>query len=139
MKRLIFTAAFVLLYLGVSFGQTLQKGNMVKMTVVHYSLRPGATDAQLMEFIINKYIPESERILKGTEMYLAKGILGEHMNSLAFITIYESEEPHDKIKNDDDSVNEDPIILMNELGPIMIELESIATIFTPTFTTWLVQ
>ena len=69
MKKLILTAAALILVVGTTFGQTLQKGNLIGTHVTTVDLKPDVTMEQYQEFYISKVIPEFEKHYTGSVSY----------------------------------------------------------------------
>jgi hypothetical protein len=137
MKKLILVAALILIA-GITFGQSLQKGNLVGTHVVEVSLKPGVTMEQYTEFIIKKYIPEAEKIWIGWKVYLVKGIQGENINSFGLIFIIKSQKDRDKYYNADGTGNELGNTAYEKFKPMQDELEKLGT-FTTKYTDWVIQ
>jgi hypothetical protein len=51
---------------------------------------------QAMDFIINKYIPASEKNIPGTKVYLLSGDRGENKFKIALMEVFESVQVRDK-------------------------------------------
>jgi hypothetical protein len=137
MKKLILTAALILV-VGTTFGQTFQKGNLVGHHVMTINLDPDATMNQFKDFILNKFIPESEKNFSGMKVYLAKGIRGENENSFGLFYIADSVEDRDKYWNKDGTLNELGNSAWEKLQPMIEEGEKLGT-FTSTYTDWVIQ
>ena len=136
MKKLILTAALILV-VGTTFGQTLQKGNLIGTHVTTVDLKPDVTMEQYQEFVISKVIPEMEKHYPGWKAYSVKGIRGENENSIGMIYVIKSEEHRDKYYNEDGSLNELGKATQEKLNPVLEELEKLGT-YTTTFTDWLI-
>ena len=138
MKKLILITAALLLVAGTTFGQTLQKGNLIGTHVTTVDLKPDVTMEQWQEFYISKVIPEIEKHYTGWKFYLTKGIRGENENSIGSIVVIKSEEHRDKYYNEDGSLNELGIAIQEKLKPVIEELEKLGT-YTFTYTDWIIQ
>ena len=137
MKKLIVVTALIL-FTGVTFGQTLQKGNLVGMHILTINLDPDVTMNQFLDFFSSKVIPEIEESFPGWKAYLVKGIRGENANSFGLIYVIESEEDRNKYYNEDGSQNELGNSIVEKVQPIMTELNQLGT-WTTEYTDWLVQ
>ena len=133
-KLLVITA--LLLFAGIAFGQSLQKGNAVVTQVLDINLNPDVTMNQWEEFYISKVIPEIDKHM-GASAYLTKGIRGEHKNSLGLIVVFESKKDRDKFFNEDDSPTELGKKAGENFSPILEELNKLGTI-TRTYSVWVV-
>jgi hypothetical protein len=136
MRKLLVITAF-LLFAGIAFGQTLQKGNTVVTQVLNVDLKPDVSIDQWMEFYISKVIPEIDKHYTGATAYLTKGIRGEHKNSLGLIVVFESKKERDKFFNEDDSPTELGIKAGEKLSPVLDELNKLGT-HTRTYSVWVV-
>ena len=137
MKKLIVVTALIL-FTGVTFSQTLQKGNLVGMHILTINLDPDVTMNQFLDFFSSKVIPEIEESFPGWKAYLVKGIRGENANSFGLIYVIESEEDRNKYYNEDGSQNELGNSIVEKVQPIMTELNQLGT-WTTEYTDWLVQ
>jgi hypothetical protein len=137
MKKLILFAALILA-VGLTYGQNLQKGNLIGTHLAEVSLKPGVTIDQFTEFFINKYIPAVEKIWKGWKFYLVKGIRGENINSFGLIIIVNSEKDRNKYYNSDGTSNELGNTAFEKLKPVQDELDKLGT-FTSKYTDWVIQ
>jgi len=138
MKKLLLTAAALLLVAGATFGQTLQKGNLLGFHVVTVELNPDVTMEQFQEFYISKVIPEFEKNFPGWKGYSVKGIRGENENSFGMIWVMKSEEHRDKYFNEDGGLNELGTATWEKANPVLEELEKLGT-YTSTYTDWVIQ
>ena len=93
-KLLVITA--LLLFAGISFGQTLKSGSIV--AVHHYKMvpKPDVTFNQCMDFMENTYKPEFEKAFPGTTIVNLVGERGEFKFSYAAMVIFDSMETRDK-------------------------------------------
>jgi hypothetical protein len=137
MKKLILFTTLIFA-LSLSFGQSLQKGNLVGTHVAEVSLKPGVTMEQFTELFINKYIPEAEKIWKGWKFYLVKGIRGENINSFGLIIIVNSQKDRDKYYNSDGTSNELGNTAFEKLKTVQSELDKLGT-WTSKYTDWVIQ
>ena len=123
---------------GFTFGQTLQKGNLIGMHVMTINLDPDVTMNQFLDFFSNKAIPEIEKDFPGWNAYLVKGIRGENENKFGLIYVIDSEDDRNKYYNEDGSNNELGNSIMEKIQPIMTELSQLGT-WTTEYTDWLVK
>ena len=137
MKKLILTAAFIFLLVGVTFGQSLQKGNLIGTHVLTVDLKPDVTMEQFQEFFISKVIPEFEKHYPGWKIYLVKGIRGENENRIGTIAVIKSEEHRDKYYNEDGSLTKLGTATREKMNPVWEELEKLGT-YTRIITDWLI-
>ena len=137
MKKKILIAAF-LLAAGFSFGQGLQKGNLVGLHMLTINLAPGVTMDQYKTFFISKVIPEYEKQFQGAKGYLVKSIRGEQQNTFGIIWIFASEQDRDKYFNADGTQNDMGKAAVAKIDPVEKELNKLGT-SSSKFTDWIVQ
>jgi hypothetical protein len=135
MKRLIVITALILLA-GFTFGQKLQKGNLVGMHVLTIDLED-ITMNQFLDFYSSQLIPKLEKNAPGWKAHLVKGIRGENENSFGLIWVIESDEVRNKYYNEDGSPTELGISIQENVQPIVDELNKLGTM-TSEYTDWLV-
>jgi hypothetical protein len=136
MRKLIIVSA-LLLFTGVVFGQTLQKGNLVGVHVLKVELKPGVTMDQYIEFFNEKIKPAWEKADKGMKIYPLKAIRGENNDEAGMIVIFKDEAARDKHYNEDGSISEYGQKVQDEIAPITAEAEKLGT-WSSTYTDWLV-
>jgi len=137
MKKLILIAA-VILMAGITYGQGLQKGNLIGTHVVTVSLMPGVTMEKFMDFYKTKVIPEIEKNVPNMKGYIVKGIRGENKDSFGEIFVFKSSQERDKYYNADGSDTELGKSVNAKVKPVMDELGKLGTI-TSKYTDWIVQ
>ncbi len=131
MKKLIIAAALIL-FAGVAFGQSFQKGSILALRTDAPTLNPGVTMNQYADFMINKFAPEIEKLFPGTKVFLLKGDRGEQKGGYAMLIWVESVELRDKLFGAEDSETQ------SKLLPIMEELGKFATL-SGNYTDWVIQ
>ncbi len=136
MKKLVFLAALILLS-GLTFGQGLQKGNLVGTHSGSTTLQPGVTMEKFVEFYITRVIPEYDKNYPGSKAYLLKGLRGESKDGYMLIFVFKSEKDRDKYYNKDGSSTDLGKSADAKLKPVLDELNKLGTI-TSTYTDWVV-
>jgi len=137
MKKLILIAA-VILMAGITYGQGLQKGNLIGTHVVTVSLMPGVTIEKFMDFYKTKVIPEIEKNVPNMKEYVVKSIRGENVNSFGMIAVFKSAQDRDKYYNSDGSDTELGKSVNEKLKTVMDELGKLGTLTTK-YNDWIVQ
>lgn len=137
MKKLFLIVA-VILIAGITYGQNLQKGNLVGTHTLTVSLNAGVTMEKYMEFYKTKVIPEMEKNMPNCKVYLVKGIRGENINNFGAIFVIKSAQDRDKYYNADGSDTELGKSLNMKLKPVLDELAKLGT-YTSKYTDWIVQ
>ena len=116
MKKIIIAAAFIL-FAGLAFGQTLQKGSVLALRTDAPTLNPGVTMDQYAEFMVNTFAPEFEKLFPGTKVFILKADRGEHTGGYAMLIYIESAELRDKLFGVEDAETQSKLLpLMEKLG-----------------------
>lgn len=137
MKKLIFLALLIL-FTGLAFGQTLQKGNLVGTHVMTVTLQPGVTMDHFLKFFKSKYIPEVEKTRPGWKIYIVKSIRGEVKDSYGMFMVIKSQKDRDKYYNADGTYTKAGTASGEKLKPVTDALNKLGT-FTTTYTDWLLM
>ncbi len=136
MKKLIIAAAFILLA-GVTFGQTLPKGTVIGVHHVTITLDPDVTMNQYMDYLTEKYMPESEKQFKGWDYYVVKGDKGENKNKFGWLFIIESVEARDKYTKIEGGLTDAGREAMENMREVVEELNKLGT-WSSEFTDWVI-
>lgn len=123
---------------GFTFGQTLQKGNLIGMHVLTIDLQPDVTMQQFLDFYARRAIPQIETNFPGWKAYLVKGIRGENENKFGVIYVISSEEDRDVLYNEDGSNTELGRTIMQKLQPVIDQSNQLGS-WTSVYTDWIVQ
>ena len=83
--RKLFVITALLLFAGIAFGQTLNKGSMIGVHPMTITLESGVTMDQFLDFFTNKWIPEVEKLFDGWKGIIVKGNKGEHVNEYGLV------------------------------------------------------
>jgi len=137
MRKLILTTALVLL-VGITFGQTLQKGVILGVHQVTITLKPDVTMDQFLDVFKNKLIAETEKHMDGWKGFIVKGNKGEHVNEYGVVWYIESMKDYNKIYNNDGSQTDEGKAVREKMQPVMDELSKLGT-WTREYTDWLIQ
>jgi len=137
MKKLLVISA-LLLFAGIAFGQTLQKGNLIGVHVLSIDLKPGVTMDQYIDFFNENTKPAWEKNQEGMKIFTMKGIRGEHMNEIGLIIQFTDEAARDKSFNADGSRSEFGEKMQEKMAPIMTEMKKLGT-NTSKYTDWIIQ
>jgi hypothetical protein len=137
MKKLFIITA-LLLFAGLAFGQTLQKGNLIGVHVVTVDLKAGATMDQYIAFFNEKAKPVWENADKEMKIFPLKAIRGENANKFGMLIQYKNEAARDKYYNADGSATDFGMKFQEKIAPVAAEMEKIGT-WTSTYTDWVIQ
>ena len=105
MKKGLFFLAFALIGI-FSFGQTVQKGNLLGLHTYTPTLKAGVTMEDYAKFFTSKAIPAYEKAFPGMKMYLIKSLRGQDSSSVGVIYMFNSEADRNKYFNDDGTMTE---------------------------------
>jgi hypothetical protein len=136
MKRLVLFSAIILIA-GMTYGQSLQKGNLIGTHEFNVTLAPGVTMDKYMDFCNSKIKPEVEKLYENWQVYFLKGIRGEKPDKYLMIYVIKTQKDRDKYYNADGTPNELSNQVSAKMQPLMDELNKLGT-FTSAYTDWLV-
>lgn len=130
----------MILIAGLSFGQTLKKGNLVGFHVGRVDLAPGVTMEQYNDFCNKKLLPAYNKEFEGEfTVYAAGGERGEYTNFMSRIMVIKSL----KVRNKYFPVEGQPSELMKKkmakIQPLIDELEKLGVFKEDHYTDWVVQ
>jgi len=137
MKKIIIAVAFIL-FAGVAFGQTIQKGSVIGLHTTTITLNSGVTLDQYMDFVNDKLIPEFEKELPGLKIYIIKGLNREIKDQYGFVFFAESKKAYNTYWNDDGSDTDKVVAAAEKLQPLVEEGNKLAT-STSVITDWVIQ
>lgn len=137
MKKLLAVTAFIL-FSGITFSQTLEKGNLIGLHIFSLNLDPDITYNQYKNFFIQKYIPELDKNFPDVKHYFTKGSREDNENKIGLIVMFESQEIKNKYYNEDGSRTELMISLQERVKPIREKLDNMGTVTTE-YTEWIIQ
>jgi len=138
MRCAFLLTAAIILCAGITFGQTLQKGNVIGVHVATVTLEPGVTMEQFITFYTNKFIPEFEKNRMGWKAYFVKSIRGDIENGVGLVIVIKSEKDWERYYNADRSYSELGYSANEKLKPILEELKKFGT-YTTSYTDWVIQ
>ncbi|MDX1941308.1 MAG: hypothetical protein SFU99_12200 [Saprospiraceae bacterium] len=96
MKNLLFTTA-LLLAASFTFGQAIQKGNMISVHIITIEPKPNVTVEQVIDFYNTKWLPDAEKYF-GWKGFIAKRVRGSEGTANKILTIlhFKTEADRDK-------------------------------------------
>ena len=95
MRKLLVISA-LLLFAGIAFGQTLNKGSIIAVHNYDIIFQPDVTSNQFLEFMEKTYIPKFEKAFPGTTLVSLMGDRGALVNKYGGMIIFDSIELRDK-------------------------------------------
>jgi hypothetical protein len=137
MKKLLIVTA-LLLFAGIAYGQTLQKGSLLGLHHATITLNEGVTMKDYVDFSINKMIPAVEKSFKGVKMFLVKGDRGEKANEIGFLWYFDSMKDRDVYFTPEGQLTEKGLTAQEKLQPLMEEGAKLGS-YTTTHTDWVIQ
>ncbi len=135
-KSLVFI--ILLLIAGVTFGQTIQNGNLVGVHSITITLKPDVTMDQFTDFFTDQLIPKWEESFPGMELDLLKGDRGEDENKFGLLFLFKSAEIRDKYWPNMDGPSELAQQGYAKFEPTWNQLEKLGS-YTSVHTDWIVQ
>ena len=94
--RKLFIITALLLFAGIAFGQTLNKGSIIAVHNYDIIFQPDVTFNQFFEFMEETYIPKFEKAFPGTTLVSLMGDRGALVNKYGGMIIFDSIELRDK-------------------------------------------
>jgi hypothetical protein len=137
MKKLLVVTALIL-FAGVLFSQTLQKGGSIGLHVMTINLAPDVTMDQYLDFLINKYVPEMEKHYKGLKINILKGDRGADENKIAMMTYFESEKARDRFWPEEGKQSDEAKAAGEKISPLTDELNKMGTM-SDEYSGWVIQ
>jgi len=138
MKKLMIITTLIL-FAGIAFGQTLNKGSIVAVSSYEVTLQPDVTMNQWLEFNRTKWVPAAEKVFPGIKIYIVVGDRGESENMYGEIWVFDSKETRDKYWPTEEGDTEWPEGGLEILTPISEETSNYVINATRTFTDWIIQ
>lgn len=141
MKTKTFLMLCFLLSFSVSLvsSQTLPKGTVIGFHIVNVTLNPDATMNQAIDFLINKYIPASEKNFPGTKVYLLSGDRGENKFKIALMEVFESVQVRDKYYPAPDKPTPEAEAASKKLQESLGDMSKIFLDYSTVYTDWIVK
>ena len=137
MKKLFVITALIL-FSGITFSQSLEKGNLIGLHIFSLNLDPDITYNQYKNFFIQKYIPELDKNFPDVKHYFTKGSREDNENSIGLIVFFESQEIKNKYYNEDGNRTELMISTQERMKSTREKLDSLGTVTTK-YTEWIIQ
>ena len=135
-KLIVLTALF--LFSGITFSQTLEKGNLIGFHTLTINVNPDVTFNQYMDLFMNKYVPKYEESFPGLKLYVVKGIRGKDENSFGLLFMFDSVETRDKYWPKMGESSELAQQYFDKLRPTTDELQKLGS-WSSIHTDWVVQ
>jgi hypothetical protein len=94
-SRLLITVTFLLLALTAN-GQKVNKGNVISIHKIEYTLEEGMTFEQFEKLYQEEYIPSLEKNFPGVEFHLLKGERGKRTGKYIEFVVFDSLEERNR-------------------------------------------
>lgn len=133
MKKFFIIAA-LLLFAGVSYGQTLTKGSVLGMHVFNSKLKPDVSMNDYLEFMNKTVVPELNK-LDGLTIITLKGDRGKHIHKYSWIYHCESVEVRNKYWPEEGGYGEEITAIFEKL---MQETAKYVETTNDEYTDWIV-
>ena len=135
MKKLVIITALVL-FAGVAFGQTIEKGDVIGIHAWTLKLNPDVTMNQFLELWENTAVPAMKKAIPEQTPFLLKGIGANNKFEYAGLYYYNSIEDFRKYWKED-GPTEKGAAVMQTYGPILEEISKLGE-FTYTAKDWII-
>jgi hypothetical protein len=124
MKKLIAAFAFIL-FAGLTFGQTLEKGGVLALHHHQVTLAPGVTIDQYFDFMVDNIVPKMQEVFPATTTgQILKGIGVNNQHEYALLYYWESLEVFRTYWNEDGTPTEKGAAAMAQLQPLVEKLNT---------------
>ena len=137
MRKLLVITAFIL-FAGIAFGQTMQKGVVIGVHTVTVTLNLDVTMDQYQDFILKKLIPEWEKHFPGAKLFISKGLNRENKDEYAMLIYIESKKVYYKYWNDDGSATDIGAAAAAKVQPTIDEMVKLGT-YSSVINDWVIQ
>jgi hypothetical protein len=124
MRKLLIITAF-LLFAGLTFGQTLEKGGVLSLHHNQVTLAAGVTIDQYIDFYVDNIVPEMLKVFPGIEYKVLKGIGVNNQHEYGLLYYTESLEVFRTYWNDDGTPTEKGAAAMGTLQPLIEKLNAL--------------
>lgn len=135
MKKLVIITALVL-FAGVAFGQTIEKGDVIGIHAWTLKLNPDVTMNQFLELWDNTAVPALKKAIPEQTPFLLKGIGANNKFEYAGLYYYNSIEDFRKYWKED-GPTEKGAAVMQTYGPLLEEISKLGE-FTYTAKDWII-
>ena len=136
MRKLLIVTVLIL-FAGIAFGQTLQKGGVIGFHEWTLKLNPDATMNQFLELWDNQYVPVVEKITPEMTPIVLKGVGKDNKYDYVGFYYYNSLEDLRKYWNEDGTPTEKGAAAMVSYGPLLEEISKLGE-FTYTVKDWII-
>lgn len=136
MKKLIFVTVLIL-FAGLSFGQNLQKGNVVGFHNGILTPNPDVTMNQCVDFMKSKFFPAVEKAMPGVKCYVLRGVRGDNIDGISFIYVFTSDEIRNKYWKGDSAYTDLGNEAMKLIEPVNQEMTKYGKL-ADKYTDWMV-
>ena len=137
MKKL-FVITALLLFAGVAFGQTLEKGVVIAATTWKITLQPDATMNQFLD-LTKKYCSALEKSYPGVKAFTLIGERGTQKYVVSTLLYFESQELRDKYWPTEDEAGPFDEAASAILAPLMEEGSKLVLNSESESTDWVIQ
>jgi len=118
----------------------LEKGSVLGIHVMSdIELKPGVTNAQVEEFLLNKYIPAFNNLTEDIKAIPLKGLRGDNKDKIGFIMYFSSDEIRNSFWESEGNMTQKGQEVFQKLQPIITEQEKLFTYKKDPYTDWMVK
>lgn len=119
---------------------TIEKGNLLGLHIFNtIELKPGVTQAQAEEFILNKYIPAFNELTDEIKAVPIRGLRGQNKGVLGIIFYFKSDEIRNQYWSAEGVYTDKGLQVFQQLQDLQVEGEKLYTLQGDVYTDWQVQ
>lgn len=139
MKKILLSTACAL-FLISSFGQSLQKGNVVSHHIGTVKLSPDVTYDQWKGFMLSEWLPAINKEFEGDcKIYFIEGERGHYNGSFGMFWVFKSVEARDKYWPEFQKSSEASKGIFNKLHPLYQKFIELGELKVETSSGWVVN
>ena len=128
MKKFLAAAAAMLLFAGIVYGQTLEKGGVLTLHHYQFTLNTGVTMDQYFDFMSDNLMPEMQKVFQTKfPVKILKGIGENNQHEYAMVSYWDSLEAFRSYWNDDGTPTEKGAAAMAKISPLIEQLNAMGT------------
>ncbi len=119
---------------------TIEKGNLLGLHIFNtIELKPGVTQAQAEEFILNQYIPAYNNLTDEIKAVPVRGLRGQNKDVLGIIFYFKTDEIRNQYWSAEGVYTDKGLQVFQQLQDLQTEGEKLYTLKGDIYTNWQVQ
>ena len=137
MKKLFIIIVYIL-FAGIAYGQTFQKGSIIGIHEWTITPDSGITMSQFFEFQKNEYLPLFEKHMKGIKTYIIQSNENEQSDKIGVLWCWESAEAKERYFSEEARKNKEISEIIDIIMSKRSELEKLGS-WSVNATNWVIQ